>query len=173
MTRARNFRIYRDDLRVLEYFLFDPLDEYLDPALQGYRLVEGEYRPIEPVDGRLPSEVLGLHLEADRGFVRLFDPETDERLLNRLERLERLEAASWRKDVANRRKDATIREKDAAIRSLEDVNREKDAVILAQEAAIQAQKSTIRLVEAEIERLRRELEALREGQKPKPKPKRK
>ena len=52
--------IYRDILQVREYFLFDPNDEYLDPPLQGFRLVDGDYQPIEPVNGRLPSEALRL-----------------------------------------------------------------------------------------------------------------
>jgi Uma2 family endonuclease len=84
---GKKFRIYQNELKAREYFLFDPLDEYLDPVLQGYRLVEGEYQRIEPVGGRLPSEVLGLHLEADGPFVRLFNPATGQRVLNRLERL--------------------------------------------------------------------------------------
>ena len=42
--------IYRDELRVREYFLFDPFAEHLDPALRGYRLVEGAYQPISPVE---------------------------------------------------------------------------------------------------------------------------
>jgi Uma2 family endonuclease len=91
--KGKKFRIYQDDLKVLEYFLFDPLEEYLDPVLQGYRLDSGEYRRIEPVAGRLPSEVLGLHLEADGHVVRLFNPTTGRRLLNRLERLEREQGA--------------------------------------------------------------------------------
>ena len=49
-----------------EYFLFDPRSEYLKPSLRGFRLIAGEYRPIEPIDGRLPSEMLGLHLEQRR-----------------------------------------------------------------------------------------------------------
>jgi hypothetical protein len=48
--------------------------------MQGYRLVEGQYRPIEPVKGRLPSEVLGLHLERYDSELRLFDPATGRRL---------------------------------------------------------------------------------------------
>ena len=54
--------LYRDVLQVHEYFQFDPTEDYLKPPLQGFRLIEGEYVPIEPVDGRVPSEVLGLHL---------------------------------------------------------------------------------------------------------------
>jgi Uma2 family endonuclease len=58
----QKFQVYRDIMKVREYFLFDPREDYLDPPMQGYRLQGGEYRPIEPLDDRLPSEVLGLHL---------------------------------------------------------------------------------------------------------------
>ncbi len=66
---VKKFAFYRDVLRVSEYFLFDPRAEYLDPPLQGFRLIGGEYVPIEPINGRLPSEVVGLHLGAkDKTF---------------------------------------------------------------------------------------------------------
>jgi Uma2 family endonuclease len=68
--------LYQDVLKVPEYFLFDPFDEYLRPPLQGYRLVDGEYTAIAPVAGRLPSEELGLHLERDGTQLRLFNPQT-------------------------------------------------------------------------------------------------
>ena len=57
-----------------EYYLFDPLAEYLDPPLQGYRLRQGVYRPIRSIHGRLPSQVLGLHLERDGQMLRLWNP---------------------------------------------------------------------------------------------------
>ena len=63
--QVKKKELYRDVLQVSEYFMFDPTEDYLEPSLQGFRLVDGEYLPIEPVDGRLPSEVLGLHLERD------------------------------------------------------------------------------------------------------------
>jgi Uma2 family endonuclease len=69
-------QLYQDVLKVPEYFLFDPFEEYLKPSMQGYRLVEGEYTRIEPVAGRLPSEQLGLHLERDGTQLRLFDPQS-------------------------------------------------------------------------------------------------
>ena len=72
--QKKKFALYRDVLRVSEYFLFDPRAEYLDPPLQGFRLVGGEYVPIEPIAGRLPSEVVGLHLEREGQKLRLFDP---------------------------------------------------------------------------------------------------
>ena len=82
---TEKFAIYRDIIKVPEYFLFDPYEEYLRPSLRGYRLVNGEYVAIEPVDGRLPSESLGLHLERDGTELRLFDPATGRRLLTPLE----------------------------------------------------------------------------------------
>ena len=68
--------LYRDVLKVAEYFLFDPTEDYLKPPFQGFRLVDGQYVPIEPVLGRLPSTVLGLHLERSGVDLRLFDPTT-------------------------------------------------------------------------------------------------
>jgi Uma2 family endonuclease len=74
--------LYRDTLKVPEYFMFDPYGDYLDPRLQGFRLVGGDYVPIGPVNGRLPSEILGLHLEVDGDELRLWDPETAKWLPN-------------------------------------------------------------------------------------------
>ena len=72
---GKKFELYRDLLHVSEYFLFDPLAEYLDPPLQGYRLIEGQYVRIEPTaGGRLPSAVLGLELERVGSQLRFYDP---------------------------------------------------------------------------------------------------
>ena len=62
----KKFVLCRDVLKVSEYFLFDPRAEYLDPRLRGFRLTGGDYVPIEPIDGRLPSQVVGLHLSERR-----------------------------------------------------------------------------------------------------------
>jgi Uma2 family endonuclease len=77
----KKFEIYRDILKVSEYFLFDPTEDYLDPPLRGFRLAKGRYVPIKRVAGRLPSQVLGLHLERDGKDLRLFNPTTGKRLL--------------------------------------------------------------------------------------------
>jgi Uma2 family endonuclease len=76
----RRFALYQDALGVREYFLFDPLGHSLEPRLQGYRLSRDRYRPIKEAKGRLPSKVLGLHLEAQGEELRLYDP-AKERLL--------------------------------------------------------------------------------------------
>src|SRR3954454_19995503 len=62
---GKKFEVDRDELKVREYFLFDPLGEYLSPSLQGFRLVEGVYVPIVPDATGIFSEVLGLRLERD------------------------------------------------------------------------------------------------------------
>ncbi len=86
----RKFKLYRDKLKVTEYFLFDPRDDYLEPRLQGYRLRAGKYHPIRPVAGRLPSRVTGLHLEGHGNELRLYDPANGEWLPTPQERIERL-----------------------------------------------------------------------------------
>lgn len=69
-------------LGVSEYFLYDPLGEYLQPPLQGYRLQEGEYSRMLPGhQGHLVSQILGLELRLEDGRLRLVDPATSERLL--------------------------------------------------------------------------------------------
>lgn len=67
---------------VAEYFLFDPEADYLDPPLQGFRLVDGELRRIEPADGGVfVSETLGLSLHLENLRLVLIDLRTGERLL--------------------------------------------------------------------------------------------
>jgi Uma2 family endonuclease len=88
--------LYRDVLEVAEYIQFDPTEDYLKPPLQGFRLVDGDYIPIQFVNGRLPSQVLGLHLERDGKELRLFDPVTGVRLLTARERAEKAEAERQR-----------------------------------------------------------------------------
>lgn len=70
------FQLYRDVIGVKEYFLFDPKKDYLMPSMQGYRLIGGAYRTIREKDGRLPSRILGMHLERAGEDLRFWHPET-------------------------------------------------------------------------------------------------
>jgi Uma2 family endonuclease len=106
--------IYQDVLRVREYFLFDPFEEYLHPRLQGFRLASGQYQPVRPVKGRLPSQVLGLHLEADGEWLRLYNPTTRRRLPIPPEVLE----AQKRAEAARRREARARREAEAEVERL-------------------------------------------------------
>ena len=65
-------------LGVREYFLFDPYGEYLEPRLQGYRLVDGGYVPMPEYP--LRSVVLGLDLREEDNALRLYHAATGERL---------------------------------------------------------------------------------------------
>ncbi len=132
--------IYRDEIEVAEYFLFDPRSEYLVPALQGYRLSRGRYELIEPVSGRLASVELGLQLESDGSRLRFYDPAGQRWLPTPQEaHLEAL-AALERKEAALQRQQATLLQKEAALQQSEAIRRQ---------------------AEAEVERLRQELASLR------------
>jgi Uma2 family endonuclease len=69
-------------LGVREYFLYDPLGEYLRPPLQGHRLQQGEYERVLPGgEGVLVSQALSLELRVEEGQLRVINPATGERLL--------------------------------------------------------------------------------------------
>lgn len=68
-------RALYERLEVQEYVLFDPLEEYLRPRLQGFALGPSGYAPIETsAEGRLPSAGLELELAARGHELLLFDP---------------------------------------------------------------------------------------------------
>lgn len=81
------YNLYVEKLGVKEYFLFDPQEEYLSPSFQGYRRVKDRFRPIKPVGGRLPSQVLGLHLERSGTQLRLWNPNDGTQLPTPSERI--------------------------------------------------------------------------------------
>ena len=106
-------------LGVSEYFLYDPRAEYLAPPLQGFRLHEGEYRPLPAVTVlsnrgvAVTSGVLGLELRVEREArrVRLRDPSTGESLLSHRES----ELAREEEAAARRAAEARIRELERAL----------------------------------------------------------
>ena len=90
-------------LGVYEYWLFDPAGHELSAALVGYRLCAERYQPIDPdAAGRLPSEVLGLHLHVQAGELRFRDPATGEDLRTYSEATREREAEKNRADAAER-----------------------------------------------------------------------
>ena len=98
---AGNKKALSAKLGVSEYFLFDPEAEYLEPPLQGWRLVQGEYRPlVANASGALESRALGLGLSLSDLRLRLTDLGTGESLL-RPEELHRArrEAEAARRDA--------------------------------------------------------------------------
>jgi Uma2 family endonuclease len=91
-------------LGVHEYFLFDPLHEYLRPPLQGFRLAGDEYRPIAPAaEGALASETLGLELRIVDRQLRFHDPRTRELLRTPAEEVEARQEAERARQAAEER----------------------------------------------------------------------
>jgi Uma2 family endonuclease len=145
------FEFYRDVLKVREYILFDPREKTLaGVSLVGYRLTEGEYQLIPKTEGRLVSEVLGLHLESSGKELRFYDPQRGVYLMTPRE---------IRAD----------REREAAARAAaeEQAQREAAARAAAEEQA-QREAAARLAAEAEVDRLRREIEALRRAAPPSP-----
>jgi Uma2 family endonuclease len=81
-------------LGVEEYFLFDPEGDYLHPRLQGYRLEDGRYVPLEAaVDCSLTSRTTGLTLRPEGEWLRLVVTATGETLATREEMEDQLRDA--------------------------------------------------------------------------------
>jgi Uma2 family endonuclease len=167
-----NKRALYAQLGVREYFLFDPLGEYLKPPLQGFTLVDDEYAalPVES-DGGIISRELGLKLYRDETVLRLFDlasgrevvrtedlSDVLQQILARVHQAE--EQARLTAEQARLAAEQAQREADARRLAEEQAQREADARRLAEEQA-QREADARRRAEAEIERLRAELQRLR------------
>jgi Uma2 family endonuclease len=75
-----------EQLRIPEYFLYDPTADYLRPPLQGWRMGASGYELIRPdASGRLVCQELGLRLRLEDGELVMYDAQTDERLLTEAE----------------------------------------------------------------------------------------
>lgn len=83
-------KVLYERLGVEEYFLFDPLGDYLSPRLQGYRLAGDRYQPAAAeADGSLKSLTTGVTFRLEGQRARLVKTATGEPIL----RFEESEAA--------------------------------------------------------------------------------
>jgi Uma2 family endonuclease len=162
------FALYRDTLKVPEYFLFDPKGEYLNPSLQGYRLTEGTYTPIEATGGRLVSHELGLHLERDGQLLRFWNPQTGEWIPTPPERLHTEQSLRMRaeeqRDAERAAKEAERieKERERAAKEAERAEKERERAAKEAERAEKERERAARIAaEAEAERLRSEVVELR------------
>ena len=122
---GKKWRLYRDTLKVKEYFLFDPWEEYLKPSMQGFRLRGGDYQPIRWVENRLPSQILGLHLERNGAILRFYDPAIDRWLLPPSERADE---ETRRADVAEKWAEAERKRAERAEEEADRLRRELAAL---------------------------------------------
>ncbi|HEY5870034.1 MAG TPA: Uma2 family endonuclease, partial [Candidatus Tectomicrobia bacterium] len=114
-------------LGVQEYFQYDPTRDYLEPPLQGLRLVGQVYQPILATilpEGALVlrSAVLGLELHLEEGTLRLYEPTTGHKLLSYQEiEQARQEAEQGRQAAEERARaaEARVAELEARLRALQ------------------------------------------------------
>lgn len=131
---------------VEEYFLFDPLNEYLRPRLQGFQLTARGYEPIPRLaDGSLLSKTTGLLLRGEGVGLRLVDAATGALLLW----TDELEAA---RQVAEERAGREM----AARQAAEAAQRAAEAAQRAAEERAEREAEARRALEAELARLRGE-----------------
>ena len=163
---------YASVFGVKEYYLFDPDRRYLPSPLMGYRLREGSYTPISPVEGRLPSEVLGLELALVGDELKLYDPQKKEWVLKPEEEAEakaqqaeakaqqeaiaRQQAEAKAQQEAKARQQAEAKAQQAETKAQQEAKARQQAEAKAQQEAIARQQA-----ETELARLRAELERLR------------
>jgi Uma2 family endonuclease len=176
--------IYQE-LGVQEYFVFDPLNEYLKPRLMGFRLEEGSYVPMEPSRGRLKSDVTQLELVIQGRYLRFLDPSTGKlvptysetykaerearRALKREEEARKREEEARKKEeeARKREEDARKREEEARKKEEEARKREEEARKREEEArkkeeeARKREEEARRAAEAKAEQQAAEIERLR------------
>src|SRR5690606_33556144 len=111
-----------------------PYAEYLESSPIGYRLVEGRYEPIAPINGRLPSEVAGLHLERDGKLLRLHDPATGRWVPWTFELGQIAERAQVQAREAQQVAAEALREAEAARREAEEDRRRLEEILRELEA---------------------------------------
>ncbi|HXV98416.1 MAG TPA: Uma2 family endonuclease [Anaerolineae bacterium] len=130
-------RALYEKLGVPEYFLFDPLDEYLSPRLQGFRLVNNYYQPVTlSATGTLSSQELGVILQPEGELLRIVDPVNNETVPTLDEAVKRAETEAERAQT--------------------EADRARTEAERAQTEAKRADTA-----EAELQRLRAELDRLR------------
>ena len=122
-TRAQDQGTKRERyalLGVQEYFQYDPTRDYLEPPLQGLRLVGQVYQPIPATTSPegvlvLRSAVLGLELHLEEGTLRLYDPTTRQKLLSYQETEQARREAEERAGAA----EARVAELETRLRALQ------------------------------------------------------
>jgi hypothetical protein len=116
-STRRNDEVFKPqiyaEIGVQEYFLYDPAAEFLNPPLQGHRLVEGSYQRIEPdAQGRLVCEELDLLLRLDGPALEVIDRASGKRLLTEAES----ERAEKERERAEKERERAEKERERAAR---------------------------------------------------------
>ncbi|RLC13319.1 MAG: Uma2 family endonuclease [Deltaproteobacteria bacterium] len=145
-------------LDVQEYFLFDPLRDYLKTSLLGFRLKKGRYAPL-PIDsnGYMTSRELGVYLIPEGNILRVVDPRTREPVPVLDEAMDMLEAERKRAEKAEtERKNAETGQQRAEAERKKAEMKQQRAEAERKKAEMKQQRA-----EAEAEAERKNVEAER------------
>ncbi len=146
-SRAEDLKVkyaLYERLGVQEYFLFDPLGEYLAPPLQGFALLGGRYQPLSLApDGTLASRALGLRVRPEGDLLRIIDAVTGRVIPTSSEALELARRERQRAQIEAQRAETEAQRAETEA---------KKAAAEAQRA--DAAETRIAQLQAELERLR-------------------
>jgi Uma2 family endonuclease len=165
------------ELGVREYFLFDPLHDYLPQPLIGYRLIGGEYEPLIPAaDGGVLSAELGLRLVPEgeqlalihfASGARLPVPAEAYQLLDESREQIRLaeerisqaeERARQAEEQARQQAEEQARQVEGHVRQVEERARQAEERVRFVEEQQEKQRQQIEEFQAELARLRAQLQ---------------
>jgi Uma2 family endonuclease len=148
-------------LGIAEYVLFDPLEEYLQPSLQGFRLEQGGYAPIRVEnDGGLHLNSLGLHLRREGYALALYDAASGAKLLRPLEMdLARRQAEEQKRTAEEQKRTAEEQKRNAEeqFERAQEQARRAEALVQVEQQARQAAEELAARLQAELRRLRGEV----------------
>ncbi len=144
------------ELGVEEYFLYDPLAEYLTPSLQGFRLSGDAYIPIEPdADGSLHCEELELRFRLAGTNLKLFDAVTGEEQRTKAELKDKaLEEETKARMVAEAAERREAQAREAAERREVQAREAAEKAHKIAEEKLKLANEKQKALEAEIERLK-------------------
>ena len=109
---GRKMKLYAR-LGVREYFLFDPEQDFFEPALRAYRLVGRRYMPLEMDETQgILSEELGLIIRLEGLELGLYDAKSGARLLTG-------ERRAWQAEERTREIKAALEQERQARQALE------------------------------------------------------
>ncbi len=157
---------------VPEYFLFDPVgDSYRTRRFRGFRLEEGQYKPMNPEeDGGYISPSLNLLFFMESSTIRIIDLETHHTLRTpdeqgRLYEAERKRVALVKRTFRRRlrRAERQIEEKTQLVEAQERRAEEQERIAEEQARIAEAERTRADAMAAEIERLKALIEGPGEG----------
>lgn len=136
---------------VQEYFLFDPTSDYLESSLQGYRLIDGQFREIPSIDGRLRCLTLGVDLSVHDQDLQIIDFETG---IEQLTEAKFEQAARFEAELG-RESERLAKEREQAAKERECMAKEREQAAKEREQAARvAAEDRVRELEEELRRLK-------------------